>query len=143
MASFLFSSFQEDHGRGNIDFETDTFYAMVVTSSYSPVQSHSKRSDITNEVTGTGYVAGGNVCVVGSYARVGNLLSVTFNNVVWTAPVSGFTGRRAIIYKARGGLATADELVACVDFGAGVAANGTTYTLVFTSALTWTTPAAA
>lgn len=140
MASFLYNSLASDVFSGAVDFANDDFNLMLVTSSYTPSQAHSKRSDITNEVTGTGYDAGGMACVVGSVSRVAGLLSVTFNNVVWSAPISGFTGRRAIIYKARGGASSADELVACIDFGTGVAANGTSYTVAITSALTCTTP---
>jgi hypothetical protein len=140
MASFLYNSLASDIFAGNVDFANDTFKAMLVTSSYSPSQSHSKRSDITNEVTGTGYTAGGLACVVGSVSRVGGLLSVTFNNVVWPAPVNGFTARRCVVYKSRGGASSADELAFCVDFGTGVAANNTTFTVTFTSALTCTTP---
>src|SRR5690242_11682894 len=42
-----------------IDFDSDTIKAMLVTSSYAFSASHAYKSDITNEVTGTGYTAGG------------------------------------------------------------------------------------
>jgi hypothetical protein len=44
----------------NIDFLSDTIKAMLCTSSYAPDQSaHVFKSSVTNEVTGTGYTAGG------------------------------------------------------------------------------------
>jgi hypothetical protein len=50
----------DDLARNNIDFDTDTFKAMLVTSSYTPNKdTHDKRDDVTNEVAGTGYTAGG------------------------------------------------------------------------------------
>lgn len=46
--------------RGAIDFDTDTFKVMLVTSAYVPSKdSDLKRSNVTNEVVGTGYTAGG------------------------------------------------------------------------------------
>jgi len=45
---------------GALDLDTDTIKVMLVTSSYTADQdAHTKRSDITNEVSGTGYTAGG------------------------------------------------------------------------------------
>jgi hypothetical protein len=140
MTSQLPFSLGEDIARGNVDFDTDSFKMMLVTSTYTVSQSHSKRSDITNEVSGTGYSAGGLACVVTNVTRSSGVTSVNFADVVWTAPVNGFTGRRGVIYKSRGGASSADELVAFVDFGADVAANGTSYTVDLTSALTITVP---
>jgi hypothetical protein len=140
MASFCYFSMIEDLARGAIDFDTDTFYCLIVTSSYTPSQSHAKRSDVNaNEVSGTGYTAGGQACSV-SLSRTNGVLSITPANVTWTSPVNGFTGRRAVIYKRRGGAASADELVCCIDPGASVAANGTSYTVQINSALTLTVP---
>lgn len=139
MASILPFSLGEDIARGNVDFDTDTFKAMLVTATYTPSQSHSKRSDITNEVSGTGYTAGGQT-ITCTVSRASGVTSNTFANVVWAAPTNGFTARYAVIYKSRGGAASADELVAIVDFGAGVAANGTTFTFTPSLALTITVP---
>ena len=60
MANAVYNSFKRDIANGSIDLDTDTINVMLVTSSYSPtIDTHTKRSDITNEVTGTGYTAGG------------------------------------------------------------------------------------
>jgi hypothetical protein len=45
-----------------IDFDTDSIKAMLTTSTYTPnLATHAYKSDVTNEVTGTGYTATGNV----------------------------------------------------------------------------------
>ena len=45
---------------GSIDLDTDTIKVLLVTSAYTPDQdTHTKHSDVTNEVSGTGYTAGG------------------------------------------------------------------------------------
>ena len=67
MANLIYDSALEDEAKGAIDYDTDTFKIMLVTSSYTPNKgTHTRRSDVTNEVTGTGYTAGGvtSVCTV-------------------------------------------------------------------------------
>jgi hypothetical protein len=63
MASLIYTSFFEDLARGAIDLDTDTFWVMLTTSSYTENKdTHTKRSDVTNEVAaGGGYSAGGQV----------------------------------------------------------------------------------
>ena len=42
----------------NIDFLSDTIKVMLCTNAYTPAQdTHVFKSDVTNEVTGTGYTA--------------------------------------------------------------------------------------
>lgn len=139
MASFFYFSVAEDLAEGAIDFDTDTFKLMLVTASYTPSQAHSKRSDITNEVSGTGYSGGGVTCTIG-VSRSNGVTSLTASNVTLPAPVNGFTARRAVIYKSRGGAASADELVCCIDPGGAIAANGQSLAITFSSAMTLTVP---
>lgn len=45
-----------------LDFDTDSIKIMLLTSSYTPnLGTHAYKSDLTNEVVGTGYTATGNV----------------------------------------------------------------------------------
>jgi hypothetical protein len=45
---------------GSVDLDTDTIKVMLVTSSYTPNQdTHDFKDDVTNEVAGAGYAAGG------------------------------------------------------------------------------------
>jgi hypothetical protein len=120
MASFLYNSFWEDQALGNLLPGVHTFRMMLVTSSYTVDQdSHAKRSAITNEVTGTGYTAGGNICTVTvSRDNTLNRTIYTLSEVLW--PSSTITGRRGIVYRARGGASSADELFACNDFGGNI-----------------------
>lgn len=65
MASLIYNSALRDEAIGSIDFDTDTFKVMLVTSAYTENKdTHTRRSDITNEITGTGYTAGGNTATV-------------------------------------------------------------------------------
>ena len=52
MASLVFDSCVDDIAHGLIDFDADTFYALLVTSAYSPDKGmHTKRADVSDEVT--------------------------------------------------------------------------------------------
>lgn len=133
--TIVYNSALEDLARGAIDFDTDTFRAMLVTSAYAPNKdTHLKRSDITNEVTGAGYTAGGEIVTATITKDTANdRLDIAFSNPSW--PTSTITARGVVIYKSRGGAATADELVCYGDFGANVTSTNGTFTVNFTSPL--------
>jgi hypothetical protein len=127
MPSIIFDSYIRDHNEGKIDWSVDTFYGMLVTSAYTPNKAtHSKRSDVTNEVTGTGYTAGGAaVSVTRNLDTTNHRYDLTPGNVSW--PSSTITARAMVIYKRRGGAASADELVAYMDFSVDVASTASTF----------------
>lgn len=129
MASLIYNSFLEDVAKGAIDCDTDTFKTLLVTSTYTPNQdTHDKRDDVTNEVTGTGYTAGGatTACTVAK-DTTNNKTTLTFAAASWAT--STITARGAVIYKSRGGASSADELVAYVDFGNDVSSSGATFSV--------------
>lgn len=120
--------------KGNIDFDGDTFKVMLATSGYTPDQdAHDFRNDVTNEVSGTGYNAGGETLagVSVTYDSATNEMRILWNDQVWSAAT--FTGRHAIIYKSRGGASSADELVAYLDNGSDFSVSASTLTLDFTT----------
>lgn len=129
MATLIYNSFLEDLARGAIDLDTDTFKVLLTTSTYSENKdTHLKRSDVTNEVTGTGYTAGGNtVTITVTKDTANDRLDVTLGGTTW--PTSTITARKAVYYKSRGGAATADELVAIIDNGTDVSSTAATFTL--------------
>ena len=133
MASLIFTSFLEDLARGAIDMDTDTFKVMLVTSAYTENKdTHTKRSDVTNEVTGSGYTAGGVTCTVTVTKDTANdRLDITLGAVSW--PSSTITARKAAYYKSRGGASSADELVAVNDFGSDVISTGATFSLALST----------
>jgi hypothetical protein len=126
VASLIYNSCIDDVARGNIDFDTNSFKAMLV-STYTPNKdTHDKRDDVTNEVTGTGYTAGGvaTVCTV-SKDTATDRVTIQFAAVSWTS--STITARGLVIYKSLGGAASADALVAYNDFGSDVSSSGGTF----------------
>ena len=129
MASLIFNKAIDANARGLVDYDTDTFYVMLVTSAYTENKdTHDFRSSVTNEVVGTGYVAGGQAAAVTVTRDDANdRVDITLGGVTW--PASTITARKAVYYKRRGGAASADELIAVNDFGADVVTAAGTFTL--------------
>ncbi len=129
MASLIFNRALEQWAKGTIDFDTDTFKVMLTTSSYSENKdTHDYRDDVTNEVTGTGYTAGGNTATVTVTLDTANdRIDISLGGTTWTT--STITARKAVYYKSRGGASSADEIIVVNDFGSDVITSGGTFTL--------------
>jgi len=90
--------------------------------------------DTTNEVTGSGYTAGGNTLVINISPTSGNnSLSVptafiSFSNTTWTNAT--FTARAALIYNSTEG----NKSVAVLDFGSDKTVNNDTFQIIFPTA---------
>ena len=129
MASLIYNRALELWARGSIDFDTDTFKVMLTTSAYTEDKdAHDFRNDVTNEVSGTGYTAGGNSATVTvTLDTVNDRVDISLGGTTWAA--STITARKAVYYKSRGGVSSADELVAVNDFGSDVISSAGTFTL--------------
>lgn len=130
MASLIFNSALRDEAIGGVDYDTDTFKVMLTTSAYTENKdTHTKRSDITSEVAGAGYTAGGNTVTVtvGAVDTANDRVDISLGGTTW--PTSTITARKAVYYKSRGGAASADEIIAVIDFGADVSTTVGTFTL--------------
>lgn len=129
MASLVYDSYWGDLNGNNINPGTDTFKAMLVTSTYVANKgTHAKRSDVTNEVTGTGYSAGGTACTVSVVATdtTNHRADITLGAVSWSS--STITARGLVVYKSTG-TASTDNLVAYIDFGSDVTSTGGTFSV--------------
>lgn len=138
MASITFDAFFTGLGAGTIVPATDTYKVMLVTSTYTPNKgTHTKRSDVTNEVTGTGYTAGGMtvVCTPATNTTT-HVWTLTPATSTWTTAT--LTARGAVIYKSRGGASSADELVCYEDFGADITSTAGNFVVTITAPLTIT-----
>ena len=129
MASLIYDSALDDAFRSLIDFDTDTFYCMLVDATYTPNKAtHTRRSDVTGEVAGAGYTADGKVATVTvTKDTVNHRIDTSLGANSWTAAT--IAARGAVYYKRRGGLASADELVAYIDFGSIISSTAGTFSL--------------
>jgi hypothetical protein len=133
MASLIYNSAVHDNARGLIDYDTDSFKAMLVTDVYVPNKdTHLKRSDVTNEVVGTNYTAGGVACAV----TVTKDLTNDRTRIQFAAlslPNTTLTARGCVYYKSRGGASTADEIVGYNDFGANIVTSNGTFSVAIST----------
>jgi hypothetical protein len=85
----------------------------------------------TNEVTGTGYTAGGNTLVISTSPTSGNNSSsiptayISFTNTSWTTAT--FTARAALIYNS----SQSNKSVAILDFGTDKTVSNDTFQIIF------------
>ncbi len=82
-----------------IDYLADTIKVMLTTLTYVPNQdTHDYKDDVTNEVTGTGYTAGGETLAskTVTYTAATNKHVLDAADVTWSA--STITARIAVIY---------------------------------------------
>jgi hypothetical protein len=130
MASLNFDSMLADLRLGNIVPGSDTYYGMLVTATYAPNKgTHTKRSNVTNECTGTGYSTGGiAITVTPSLDTTNHWDAWTLGSINWPTCTLDVAVRALVVYKHRGGAASADELLFYVDFGSDKACSGGTFT---------------
>ena len=126
-----------------VDFDTDTIKVALVSSSYTPNQdTHDYWDDVsTNEVTGTGYTAGGETLAskAVTYDSATNVTKFDAADVSWTS--STITARYAVIYNDSPATAAAKTLVGYVDFGSDQSSSSGTFSIVWDSAGIFTTTA--
>jgi hypothetical protein len=102
MATFTFkphAGFIETMANKEVDLDSDTFKAMLCTSSYVPnLDTHKYKSSVTNEITGTGYTATGQALtgVTWSYNSTTNVWTFDAVDPSWTS--STLTARVVVVY---------------------------------------------
>lgn len=117
---------------------TGTFKFLLVSSvpSESDLDTFDFRSDITNEVTGTGYTSGGVAVTVtvGAVDTTNNRTPVTITDLTnaWTGSTISAVG--GWLYKVVGSAAT-DQVVDFVDFNGTVTSTAGNYSVTFTAPL--------
>jgi len=116
----------------DIDWTVDTIKVSLHTVTYVPAQdTHDFWNDATNEIVGTGYTADGQALAspTRTYAAGTNTLSLDAADSAWTT--ASFTARIAVVYKDRGGVTTADELLSYIDFGGDETVSSGTFTIQY------------
>ena len=135
MASLIYDKFRQNAGDGNtkIDLSTggDTIKVALVTSSYTPNEAtHDFFDDVTNEVTGTGYTAGGATLASQDWTVASNVAKFDAADTTWTT--SSITARAAVIYKSTG-VDSTSPLIAYIDFAADKVSDGGTFQITWHS----------
>ncbi len=127
VTGFLYSNIHKQMANKEVDLDTDTIKVALCTSTYTPNQNtHDYFNDITNEVVGTGYTAGG--ATLGTKTVNVSTKTFTFDaaDTVWSTAT--ITARYAIIYCSTGTSSTS-ALIGYVDFGADVSSTAANFTI--------------
>lgn len=105
----------------------DTFKIALYTSS-ATLDATTTAYSATNEVSGTGYTAGGETLTVVSPTSSGTTAYLDFNDVTWSTAT--ITARGALIYNDT----QSDKAVAVLDFGSDKTSTAGDFTIVFPTA---------
>jgi hypothetical protein len=101
---------------GGIDLDTDTIKVALCTSTYTPsIDNHDMFDDVTNEVSATGYTAGGATLTLTVTQNNANDMAVVTASASTTWTGSSITARYAVIYKVGAGASTS-PLICYIDF---------------------------
>jgi hypothetical protein len=120
----LTNSFKNDMFQAGQNIITGTLYMSLYTA-FSSIGSTTTAYTTDNEVTGTGYTAGG-VQVTGATINTDvdtGVVYVNFNNVSW--PGASFIARGALIYNT----SSSNKSVLVLDFGADKSFNAVNNTV--------------
>lgn len=115
-----------------VDWDSDTIKVMLCTAAYTPNQdTHAYKSDVTNEVTGTGYVAGGATLATTpiSYNAGNNTVVLDGADTSW--PNSTIEARYAVVYDDTPSTAATKPLLGYVDFGQDISTTAGTFSIVW------------
>lgn len=120
MASALFNKWKELTLKGGtsfpVDFDGDTIKVALVTSSFTPnIDTMDYFDDVTNEVSGTGYTAGGATLASPTVTLDTTNDRVDFDAADTSWTTSTITARGAVIYKSTG-TASTSPIIAFIDF---------------------------
>lgn len=105
----------------------DTFKIALYTSS-ATLDATTTAYSVTNEVSGTGYSAGGNTLTTVSPTSSGTTAYLDFNDTTWSTAT--ITARGALIYNST----QSNKAVAVLDFGGDKTSTAGDFTIVFPTA---------
>ena len=120
-------SFKKELLEAEHDFTADTFKIALYTSSATLGASTTAYST-SNEVSGTGYTAGGATLTVVAPTTSGNSAFVDFSDVTFSS--STITARGALIYNS----SKSNKAVIVLDFGSDITTTNATFTITMPTA---------
>jgi hypothetical protein len=111
-----------------VDLEGDTIKVMLLDDSHSFTATHNQKSEIVaNEITGTGYTAGG-VALASKAVTQAATTKWDATDTEWTS--ASFTAYHAVIYD---DTLTNDDLICSIDFGGDQSVVSGTFTIQWDS----------
>lgn len=124
----FYDSFTKTLVNGTHDLDTATIKVMIVTSSYTPNNTHENISEVDpNEVASTGYTTGGET-LSGITLTTDNATHKTKFDAsdISLSGVTFTNARYAVLYKSSGG-----DLIGYVDFGVNLSPSAQAFNIVW------------
>jgi O-acetylhomoserine/O-acetylserine sulfhydrylase-like pyridoxal-dependent enzyme len=118
------SSFKQQILLGEHDLDTNTLKIALFTSA-ATLSAATTVYSTSNEVVGTGYVAGGNTLAGAVVTLSGTTAFVDFTDTTWAT--STITARGALIYNS----SQANKAIAVLDFGGDKTSTASNFTIQF------------
>jgi len=118
------TSFKEELYEGIHDLLTDTIKIALYTAN-ADIDADTTAYVVTDEITGTGYTAGGNTLTGTTVKSENGVAYVSFNNTTWAA--ASFTCRGALIYN----FTKANRSIAVLNFGSDKIVSNQTFQIQF------------
>lgn len=124
------TSFKKALLDGEMDFSGDTAqtYKIALYTSSASLDATTTAYTTSNEVSGTGYTAGGNTLTIVAPTTSGTTAYLDFSDTTWSSAT--ITARGALIYQSGG----SNPAVAVLDFGADKTATAGDFQVVFPTA---------
>ena len=133
MASFNFDGLARSLAKADVDFDTASLKVLLVTS--APTRTWLNRNQITNEVTGTGYTAGGiaQAFTLDALDTTNHRQSITLTNISsgWTGAT--FTGVVGAVVYVNTGTSSTDTLLTYVEFSSVTQPTAGTFSITYTA----------
>jgi hypothetical protein len=126
------TSFKKAVLDGEMDFSSDTsqVFKVALYTSSATLSAATTAYSATNEVSGTGYVAGGNTLTISTNPTTsGTTAYLDFADTTWVSAT--ITARGALVYLANGGT---NPAIAVLDFGADKTSTAGDFTIQFPAA---------
>jgi hypothetical protein len=125
------TSFKKALLDGEMDFSGDTsqVFKIALYTSSATLSAATTAYSATDEVSGTGYTAGGNTLTVVAPTTSGTTAYLDFADTTWSTAT--ITARGALIYHADGGT---NPAVAVLDFGSDKTSTAGDFTIQFPTA---------
>jgi hypothetical protein len=122
LPSLIYDAMVDGMAAGSIRFASDAFKVMLVNGYVPDKGLHNVRGDVTGEVSGAGYSAGGAAVTVTVTDAGANQTDIQLGGATWGTSTIDATG--GVYYDAAG-----DALVAYIDFGGTISSLNGAFTL--------------
>ena len=131
MADIIWNAFKANIMNGGIDLDTQTIKVALVTSTFAPnIDTEEDFADVTNEITGTGYTAGGQALTTKAVTidDTDNEGVFDADDVTWST--STITARGAVVYY-DSTVAATSLLICYLDFGSDQTSTAGDFTIAW------------